>query len=381
MVRVCCVVSILLIVAAIPVAGLAESTRPPSGLHKVGDHWTPYNPPDPATFPAGAKVYTIVAGDTLWDLAQKFYGNAYLWPQLWEQNTYITDSHWIYPGDPLLVQGETAEAAGTAAAVTEGGFATVPQETGETGTATTAAVSTQLPPTPLGKESDIYCFGYLATEEESLPNTVSSPEDLETKYIFRAQQQDIGYATGDVLFIDGGTSTGLVAGETYLVVMKAKQITNPMTKKYVGWHYDFRGQVKILCADEKTATAVVTQACKDIHIGDKLKPLPQIPIPLVRRTAMATTCTPPSGKTKGNIVFAKDFEWALGQGAVVEIDLGRDDMVEPGSFLTVYRDNPLGGPRIILGEVGVLTAEAKTATGMIIQMRYSMVVGDRVEIK
>ena len=26
--------------------------------------------------------------------------NPYLWPQIWDQNRYITDAHWIYPGDP-----------------------------------------------------------------------------------------------------------------------------------------------------------------------------------------------------------------------------------------------------------------------------------------
>ncbi len=380
MVRVRCVVSVLLLAAALPFAAYAkESSRPPTDLHKVGEHWTPYNPPDPATFPQGAKVYTIQKGDTLWDLAKQFYGNPYLWPQLWEQNTYITDSHWIYPGDPLLIQGETtAEAAPVG--VGEGEFAMTPQETDQQ-TAPTAEVTEVGKPAPLGSESDIYCFGYLATEEETLPNRISAFEDLETKYIYRAGEQSIGVATGEILFIDGGTSTGLVPGETYLIVDKGTTVLARFTKKFVGIHYDFRGQIKILCADENHSTGVVVQACKDIHIGDRLKPMPQIPIPLVRMSPPANICTPSSGKVSGQIVNAKDFEFALGEGALVEINLGRDDMVQPGDFLTVYRENPLGGPRIILGEVGVLTAEAKTATGKIVAMRYSMVVGDKLELK
>src|SRR5688500_20190011 len=59
-----------------------QSSRPPRDLHRVGDHWTAYNPPDPATYPAGAKTHTIAAGDTLWGLATQYYGNGYLWPQL-----------------------------------------------------------------------------------------------------------------------------------------------------------------------------------------------------------------------------------------------------------------------------------------------------------
>jgi hypothetical protein len=379
MVRVRCVVSILLIMAAVPLAYATESSRPPTDLHKVGDHWTPYNPPDASTFPAGAKVHIIEKGDTLWDLANKFYGNPYLWPQLWEQNTYITDAHWIYPGDPLLVQGETAAEA---TSVGEGEFATTPQEGAEGGEMTAAVgEGTGGTPIPLGKESDIYCYGYLATEDESLPNTVRMFEDVETRYVEGSAEQLGSMTNGDLLYIEGGTATGLVAGETYLVVMPwPRLVYHPVTGERVGRHYDFRGQVKILCAGEYESTAIVVQSCKDIHVGDKLKPLPQIPIPIVRDPEMATICDPPSGRTTGYIVNAKDFEFALGEGQVVEINLGRDDMVEPGTFLTIFRDNPHGGQRILLGELGVLTAEAKTATAMITQMRYSMQVGDRVEI-
>src|SRR5262245_40834939 len=78
-------------------------TAPPRNLRKVGDHWTPYNPPDPESFPPDATLHIIVKGETLWGLADLSYNDPYLWPQLWDQNRYITDSHWIYPGDPLLV--------------------------------------------------------------------------------------------------------------------------------------------------------------------------------------------------------------------------------------------------------------------------------------
>src|SRR5581483_9705383 len=95
-------------------APATKSTHPPRELHKVGDHWTPYNPPDPSTYPANSKTYTIKAGDTLWALGKQFYGNSYLWPQLWEANTWITDAHWIYPGDVLLIEGEITGTGQTA---------------------------------------------------------------------------------------------------------------------------------------------------------------------------------------------------------------------------------------------------------------------------
>ena len=95
MVSVRWVVPVLLLVTATAALAQPQSSRPPRDLHRVGDHYTPYNPPDPTTYPAGAKTHEIKAGDTLWALAQQYYGNAYLWPQLWESNTWITDAHWI----------------------------------------------------------------------------------------------------------------------------------------------------------------------------------------------------------------------------------------------------------------------------------------------
>src|SRR6266576_2315251 len=172
------VVPVLLLVVAFPLFGAAKksSSHPPRELHRVGDHWTAYNPPDPATWPAGSKTYTIKAGDTLWALAQEFFKNAYMWPQLWETNTWITDAHWIYPGDVLLIEGEIAQQAG-AGGTTEGAGTAGAGGTSTGGTlgATSGtplggqvvrplitradAVGGSAGPIPLATEADIYCYG------------------------------------------------------------------------------------------------------------------------------------------------------------------------------------------------------------------------------
>ncbi|HUL29090.1 MAG TPA: LysM peptidoglycan-binding domain-containing protein, partial [Thermodesulfobacteriota bacterium] len=46
-------------------------------------------------------VYTIKKGDTLWDISSKFLKDPFLWPKLWERNPYITNPHWIYPGNQV----------------------------------------------------------------------------------------------------------------------------------------------------------------------------------------------------------------------------------------------------------------------------------------
>jgi hypothetical protein len=391
------VAPILLLAVAVPVFAAAKkpanSSRPPRELHRYGDHWTAYNPPDPATYPAGSKSYTIKSGDTLWALAQQFYNNAYLWPQLWESNTWITDAHWIYPGDVLLVEGESAQTADatvpTTAGATDSGSGTLlsstptPSETGGGSTLAANLAAAASRPIPLGAEGDIYCYGYIGRDDEPMPNRVASYEDVELRYVPNATKQPLGGSDLDLLFVDGGTSTGLVAGETYLVVAPEELVRHPRTNDVIGRQYVYRGQIRILCADERTSRGVVTQTCMPIRIGDRLKPLPQIPIPLARVPDMPGFCDPHSGKTAG-VIIRSEGGWrdALGEGHLIEINLGQDDQIAPGDFLTVYRASPQAGqPPQLLGEIGVLTTEAKTSTAKIMQMRYSMMVGDTVELK
>ena len=216
MVSVRWVAPVLLVAMTVPAFAAVpkQSSHPPRELHKIGDHWTPYNPPDPSTYPPNAKTYTIKAGDTLWALAQQFYGQPYLWPQLWENNTWITDAHWIYPGDVLLVSGEggSAEVAtGTTATTTEttGTETTEEQQTGMT---TGALGRTEPTPVPLGTEADVYCYGYLGDPNEPLPNRVASFEDVEVMFQAGALVQNDAAVEGQHVYIDGGTSTGIDAG-------------------------------------------------------------------------------------------------------------------------------------------------------------------------
>lgn len=50
-----------------------------------------------------AAVHIVVSGDTLYGIAQEYYGNGYLWPDIWHANPSISDPNYIVPGEKVLV--------------------------------------------------------------------------------------------------------------------------------------------------------------------------------------------------------------------------------------------------------------------------------------
>jgi len=333
----------------------------------VGDHWTPYEPP--AELPQGAKVHIIEKGDTLWDLAQKYLGDPYLWPQIWERNQYIRDSHWIYPGDPLVIDIAVQEAPVEEAPVEPSEEPTpmaAPPEAPEEEATFGEAV-------PLGNTSDVYCFAELSSDPSLYPFRIVSAEKMEIQHDFTA---------GDVVYIDGGTEEGVAAGDKFFVLLPLRELKHPVSKANMGRVYRQLGQLKVLCAQEHTSICEITLACDPVPIGAVLRPFQPIPVPLAVKTPPRQRCDSPSGKPTGYVVYQKDDTVATADEDLLFIDLGTAEGAYPGAFATVFHDNPVPGmPPLLDAEVGILRSGEHYSTVRILRSRAVTHVGYHVELK
>ena len=389
--------SFVLVALIVGTVSAQASDRPPQGLHLVGDHWTAWNPPAPG---ATDQVHVVAKGDTLWQLAAKYYGDPYLWPQIWEKNQYIKDAHWIYPGDPLVLGLNVAPVQD----LSQGGTG------GQTGAPTDEAAIPAPPagvvdaaratgtPVPLGAETDIYCQGFVGELDEPFPYAVIGSEydalSLDnyvrgatgwTVGSFRSSTNTtkIGLTMGDIIYVDGGRERGLLPGKMFSAVVPERPVVHPVLGQVVGRYYRFVGRVRVLSVQDSTAIAEIVQSCDPLSTGALLFPFEPEPVPLGRSTPLRPVNFPAAAEKIEHapaIVYSRDDILALGADAVVHIDIG-DDTTTPGDIFTIYRENRPGLPPIVMGELAVLSVHKRFSVAKIIESRYPIKLGDRLDPK
>ncbi len=91
----------LLSATAVLIAGILPEALPLQAQERQQDQQAAQ------TAQEGRRVHVVRRGDTLWDLANFYLSDPFLWPAIYRLNTMVVeDPHWIYPLEELRLPGE-----------------------------------------------------------------------------------------------------------------------------------------------------------------------------------------------------------------------------------------------------------------------------------
>jgi hypothetical protein len=355
--------------AAAAPAPANEACAAPGELQKgpatLPPHWSKNQCPN--EIPDGATYYVIARGDTLWDIAKRFLNNPYLWPQIWNANRCITDAHWIYPCDALIIPdvAVVTDRAGEGAGVGVGDE--LPAEAEPTAPMAEALV-------PAIEETALQCAPYIVDDRED-----------ESLYLVGAETGAVkhAFADRDVMYLNKGSNSGVRAGDVYAIRHVAYTVKHPENNNTIGHKIETNGWGRVILVQENSATLVIEQACLDIHVGDYLAPFERLPVPLIARHAPPDRTTPSSGKIVGTVVDIENDSMIAGDRQLLSINLGTANGVAPGNLLTIYKVMypSVPTPRNVLGEVVVVSARERTSTARVLSSNDAIMPGDRAELR
>ena len=188
--------------------------------------------------------------------------------------------------------------------------------------------------------NSIYCAGYVTVSPANTARRENT--SIANKIVGAFNEQDGWlYAENNLLVINGGANRGVKVGDMYSVIRPRGEVnTRWTTKGRLGFYVQELGVLEVVSVKPEVSWARVTMSCDNILLGDLI-------VPFQTRTSPAYSVRPAldlfadrSGKANGRIFMARDSREALSSDQIVYVDLGAEDRVAPGDYLTIWR--PLG---------------------------------------
>jgi len=208
-------------------------------------------------------------------------------------------------------------------------------------TATVAAQNPRTTPTPrlivtqddrkmpVAGSNNLYCAGYVETGEVNTANEIVGAQD--------EQEQNI-YAQGDNVYISMGANRGVKVGDMFSVIRPRGQVETRWTRKdNLGFYVQEVGAVEVINVKAEISVARVVSSCDNLQLGDLLQQTPVRTSPLFEKRPALNVFADSTGKAFGRIFMARDGRELLGREQIVYIDLGTEDNVKVGDYLTIYR--------------------------------------------
>jgi hypothetical protein len=267
--------------------------------------------------------YTVVQGDTLWDIAGKFLEEPWLWPQVWQINPQIENPDLIYPGDVIelaydangdpilrLSRGDAPETR--VASADNRALPTIrlsPEIRRDT-------ILSPIPAIPLDRISS-----YLSD------NSVISAQDFDAApYLLAEADGHALIGEGDEVFARGNWGGNVIAFD---IVRRGRELSDPDTDELIGLEALTVGAAELNSVNGDRGTLLVTASNLEIKPGDRLIP---------RQTAMIESRympLPPAFDVDAAIVSIGTGRELGGLYDSLIINVGAAAGIEPGHLLVV----------------------------------------------
>ncbi|MBW1821401.1 MAG: LysM peptidoglycan-binding domain-containing protein [Deltaproteobacteria bacterium] len=312
--------------------------------------------------------YTVKKGDTLWDLSQRFSDTPYLWPDLWSDNSQITNPHLIYPGQRIRLFRRTDIEKEARPVIEE-----KPIQTKAPPIEVLEIVTQEIPEAkPVSK-----IYRYSAIDRVGfIKNKALTPEG----FIFKVKEDKKLISTDDIVYVSQNESNPLIPGGRYTVYRTLEPIYDETTGKFIGIQHFLLGIVEITNTAPRFAIAKVIRSFSNIHVNDKLMPYKRRSINIVQRKSREGLL--------GKIIVAEQHNILIGDRITAFINKGKDDGVKPGQYYSIfYQDKSSIGQAsrkkipldaVIFGKLIVLHTENTTSTVYITATNRQIAPGSKI---
>jgi hypothetical protein len=184
-------------------------------------------------------------------------------------------------------------------------------------------------PMPVVGKNNLYCAGYVETGTVNVANEIVGAEKEQEKNL---------YVQNDFLYVSMGANKGVKVGDMMAVIRPRGKVNTRWTdKKNLGFYVQEVGAVEVVDVKPEVSVVKIVSSCSDFLLGDLVQPIPTRTSPLFTKRPALNLFADSSGKTNGKIFMARDGQELLAREQIVYIDLGAEDNVKVGDYLTIYR--------------------------------------------
>ncbi|MGH1472019.1 MAG: LysM peptidoglycan-binding domain-containing protein [Cellvibrionaceae bacterium] len=255
--------------------------------------------------------YTVVKGDTLWDISDRFLQNPWMWPEIWHVNPQIQNPHLIYPGDVISLIYLDGK----------------PRITVERGNGRTVKLSPTMHVTPLAEA--IPAIPLDAIDTFLSKSRIVEPGELEAApYVLAGGSNRLIVGKGDSLYARGEFADDIAV---YGVYRKGDVFVDPDTDEVLGIQARDIGTVEMEALERDIATTSVTRTTEEVRIADRLL------VQEERSIDSSFFPSAPENDIEGKIIAVEGGVSQVGKLDVVVLNRGEREGVEVGNVLAVYK--------------------------------------------